>query len=107
MARRYEYTPGRFAWNLEKCEEEVLIAAYDEVRRFIPPEQTWKAGFENHFFDHGDGVAVEFLDSINAVRRRRALVPRHRDFDGLILSHSRTGSSSGATRISMLRATPG
>ena len=33
MARKYEYMPGRYAWNLEKCEEEVLIAAYDEICR--------------------------------------------------------------------------
>jgi hypothetical protein len=73
MARKYEYTPGRHAWNLEKCEEEVLIAAYEEICRFIPPEQRWKIEFENHFFDHGNGVAVEFLDSVNAARRRRGL----------------------------------
>jgi hypothetical protein len=35
------------------------------------------------------------------------LVPLHRGFDGLILVHSRIGKFSGATRISMLRATPG
>jgi hypothetical protein len=73
MGRKYEYMIGRYAWNLEKCEEEILIAAYDEICRVIPPSQTWKADFENHFFDHGNGVSVEFLDSINAVRRRRGL----------------------------------
>ena len=36
-----------------------------------------------------------------------ALVPRPSDYDGLILSQSRMGRSSGATRIWMLRATPG
>lgn len=35
------------------------------------------------------------------------LVPRHGDYDWLILSQSRMGMSSGATRIWMLRATPG
>jgi hypothetical protein len=35
------------------------------------------------------------------------LVPRHSDYDWLILSQSRMGMSSGATRIWMLRATPG
>ena len=35
MARKYEYRPGHYAWNLEKCEEEMLIAAYEEVCRFI------------------------------------------------------------------------
>lgn len=73
MARKYEYMAGRFAWNLEQCEEEVLIAAYDEICRFVPAGQMWKAEFENHFFDHGNGVAFDFLDAINAVRRRRGL----------------------------------
>ena len=35
------------------------------------------------------------------------LVPRHSDYDWSILSQSRMGMSCGATRISMLRATPG
>jgi PhzF family phenazine biosynthesis protein len=36
-----------------------------------------------------------------------ALVPRHSDYDWLIPSQFRMGKSSGATRIWMLRATPG
>jgi hypothetical protein len=45
-------------------------------------------------------------------RRNRAtggsrLVPWHSDYDWLILSQSRMGKFSGATRIWMLRATPG
>jgi hypothetical protein len=36
-----------------------------------------------------------------------ALVPRHSDYDWLILSQSRMGKSSGGTRIWMLLATPG
>jgi hypothetical protein len=35
------------------------------------------------------------------------LVPRHSDYDWLILSQSRMGKSSGRTRIWMLLATPG
>jgi hypothetical protein len=35
--------------------EEVLIAGYEEIRRFIPPDQRWMVDFENHFFDHGNG----------------------------------------------------
>jgi hypothetical protein len=35
------------------------------------------------------------------------LVPRHSDYDWLILSQFRMGRSFGATRIWMLRATPG
>jgi hypothetical protein len=35
------------------------------------------------------------------------LVPRHIEYDWLILSQSRMGKFSGATRIWMLLATPG
>jgi hypothetical protein len=73
MARKFEYGPGRYAWNVETCEEEILIAAYGEICQFIPADQTWKVEFKNHFFDHGNGLAVGDLDSINAVRRRRGL----------------------------------
>ena len=73
MARRYECMPGRYAWNLEKCEEEILIAGYEEICRYIPADQRWRAEFENHFFDHGSGIAVDYVDRINAVRRRRGV----------------------------------
>jgi hypothetical protein len=41
------------------------------------------------------------------MREQPSLVPRHGDYDWLILSQSRIGKSSGATRIWMLLATPG
>jgi imidazolonepropionase-like amidohydrolase len=47
------------------------------------------------------GVDVVIAAGVNV------LVPRHSDYDWLILSQSRMGRSSGATRIWMLRATPG
>ena len=46
-------------------------------------------------------AGAQFVDAY------RILVPRHGDYDWLILSQSRMGISFGATRISMLRATPG
>jgi hypothetical protein len=73
MGLMFECCPGRHAWNLEKCEEEVLIAGYDEILRFVPANQTWKAEFEYHFFDRGNGLAFESLAAINGVRRRRGL----------------------------------
>jgi hypothetical protein len=71
MARKYEYMPGRLAWCFEKCEELILIGAYEEIRPFVGLDQTWPREFENHFYDQGNGIAVEFVDQINAVRRRR------------------------------------
>ena len=41
------------------------------------------------------------------LRVRFTLVPQHSDYDWSISSQSRMGMSCGATRISMLRATPG
>jgi hypothetical protein len=41
------------------------------------------------------------------VTARHPLVPRHSDYDWLIPSQLRMGRSSGATRIWMVRATPG
>ena len=62
MARKFEYKPGGFAWNPEKCEEIVVIAGYDEIARYVPPDQVWKVEFENHFFGHGNGLAFDHLD---------------------------------------------
>jgi zinc protease len=48
-----------------------------------------------------DGLGIDYID------KRNGLVPRHSDYDWLILSQSRMGKSSGGTRIWMLLATPG
>jgi hypothetical protein len=73
MARKYEFRSGVYGWAAEACEEEVFIDAYDEIRAFVTPGQTWKVDFEHHFFDRGQGISVSFLDLINGVRKRRAL----------------------------------
>jgi hypothetical protein len=73
MARKWEIAPGQYAWNFEECEEYVLIAGYEEIKPYIPPDQTWVVEFENHFYQHGNGVAFRFIDEINAVRRRQVL----------------------------------
>jgi len=73
MARKWEITPSQYAWNFEECEELVLIAGYEEIKSHIPPGQTWAIEFENHFYQHGNGVAFRYVDEINAVRRRQIL----------------------------------
>ena len=35
MARKYEAGPDFYCWNLEKCEEEIVIAALGEIVRLI------------------------------------------------------------------------
>jgi redox-sensitive bicupin YhaK (pirin superfamily) len=47
------------------------------------------------------------VDHALGAQRHGYLVPRHSDYDWLILSQSRMGKSSGGTRIWMLLATPG
>jgi hypothetical protein len=73
MARKYEIGPDYFAWNLEQCEEVVLIATFEETKKFIPPGEIWQTEFENHFFIHGNGIAQTYIDQLNAVRRRHGL----------------------------------
>jgi hypothetical protein len=75
MARKWEIKPNVFAWNLEICEEIVLIDAYIDASQYIAATETWKHDFENHFFVHGNGIANEYIDHINSVRRRRAQAP--------------------------------
>jgi hypothetical protein len=73
MARKWEISLNQYAWNFERCEELVLIAGYEEIKAFIPPGLTWPEEFENHFYQHGNGVAFRFIDEINSVRRRRVM----------------------------------
>ena len=35
MARKYEYAPGYYAWNLTKTEEVVFVGRYEEIKPYI------------------------------------------------------------------------
>ena len=65
MAHKYPY-PGGYAWNLEQCEEEIVIAAYVEILRLISPKDTWIRRLNYYFLERGDGLSCEYLDKINA-----------------------------------------
>ena len=73
MARKWEINEGVYAWNMEQCEELLLIAGYEEIKPNIAPGLKWPDEFENHFYQHGNGIACYLLDEINAVRRRLVL----------------------------------
>ena len=75
MGRKYEFAHGKLAWNLNRCEETVLIAAYEEIARFIPPTDKWRwqFRFEDRFYEKGDGVGFNFIQDINANRKRKGL----------------------------------
>ena len=68
------------------------------------------AGFnEKTFIDATGAPHTDEMRTTERIRRisPTQLVPRHSDYDWLILSQFRMGRCSGATRIWMLRATPG
>lgn len=73
MARIYEIAPNHLAYNFERCEETVLVDAYLSVMRCIPPTEGWRHEFENHFFQHGNGVSAQFIEHINVHLRRKGL----------------------------------
>ena len=73
---------------------------------------TYIEGFYNRTRRHSaigyiSPIEMELKHQPCPILRGRSLVPRHSDFDGLIWSQSRMGRSCGATRSSMLLATPG
>ena len=79
MARIYETVPGSgfYCWSLEKCEEEIVIAALSEISGLIPPGQKWQRTLEEYFFERGKGLANEALIEINGLRKQHGLEPVH------------------------------
>jgi hypothetical protein len=89
MARKWEINEGVYAWNMEQCEELLLIAGYEEIKPNIAPGLKWPDEFENHFYQHGNGIACYLLDEINAVRRRLVL-PRLEYLETDVLEYGRS-----------------
>jgi len=76
MARKFETRPGKYAWNPERCEEILIIAAYNEITGFLTPQERWlERDFEYHFYQTGAGIGLHLLTGINKVRKRRNLQP--------------------------------
>jgi hypothetical protein len=75
MARKYAFGTNRFAWNLNRCEEILIITAYNEIARFVPPDLEWLHEFEHIFYDAGKGIGFHLLAAINEVRKRKRLKP--------------------------------
>lgn len=73
MGRKWRIGGNLFGWNFDPCEETLLIASYEEVKPYIPANQTWKLEFEQRYFHGGDGVAQSVIDNINVERRRKNL----------------------------------
>jgi hypothetical protein len=100
-------TPGRHrplaqeAWNESAVRVAIEEIAADAIAHFHP-DIFWPA----HPSDDGvgDGDPSFYKGAAGVIW---ALVPHHSDYDWLIFNQSRMGKSSGATRIWMLRATPG
>jgi hypothetical protein len=62
--------PDCFGWAMERCEEKLLIACYNQVQHRVPATEFWKREFNINFFDHDIGVTFDTLAHINAARRR-------------------------------------
>lgn len=70
MARKYETGPKAYAWGMEECEEQVLIARFTQISRYIAPGLLWPDDFQRRFYAFGQGVAFRHIDHINAECRR-------------------------------------
>ena len=79
------------------------------IRRGFAAETVINALEDAEDYAAYERTVIADYNAQSAVERELVLrlVPRPSDYDGLILSQSRMGRSSGATRIWMLRATPG
>jgi hypothetical protein len=74
MARKIEISSGKYAWNLDRCEEILTIIDYNEIVRFIPPAQAmWSRDFEDVFYQKGAPLGFYLIDRINDVRKRKNL----------------------------------
>ena len=67
MGRKFEVGAGRqfLVWNLEQCEEVVLIDAWMKVLPRIPKTETWTLDFEYRMFERGDHISERHIDSVN------------------------------------------
>ncbi len=75
MARKFELSSGKYAWSLDRCEEILVITAYNEIVRFIAPDQAaiWSHDFERLFFEKGAPLGFYLIERINDVRKRKNL----------------------------------
>jgi hypothetical protein len=81
----------------------------DRKNRRLIPDRIEKCGYVPVRNDNADDGLWKIDGARQVVYAKSTLtnVPWHSDYDGLILSQSRMGNSSGATRIWMVLATPG
>src|ERR1700678_1270057 len=79
----------------------LCIATVGMLARYYPPRASWIVQTVGTF---PTPAALGFRTVVPFISKTAILplVPRHGDYDWLILSQSRIGKSSGATRIWML-----
>src|SRR6266481_459723 len=100
MARKYEYRPGCYAWNLEQCEEELFIAVYVRISPFISPDQQYMV--EHYFFERGDGLSDGCVDEVDALCKHHGLEPiefTETGIDGYALSRDKPMKSQRRRQI--------
>jgi branched-chain amino acid transport system substrate-binding protein len=79
---------------------------YPWTMGWIPNYQTEARIFAKHILAAKPDARIGVLYQNDGFGKDYMLVSRHSDYDWLILSQSRMGKPSGATRIWMLRGTP-
>jgi hypothetical protein len=78
MARLFEDHNGYRYWNPDRCEEIIFIAAFDDVKRYVPPgpqERFWVDKTELHFFERGAAIADVGIAELNKVLKRKGAPP--------------------------------
>jgi hypothetical protein len=70
MARYFEIGSNRLAYNMERCEEVVLIDAYLKVRDRLQATSQTRNDFDYYFFSQGQGIAAAVIDGLNLELRR-------------------------------------
>lgn len=67
MAVAFQISEGHVGYNLDRCEEAMLIAAFLKVKAISLPNDPWCAEVERNFFDSDRGVSARHvLEPLNA-----------------------------------------
>lgn len=66
----FQIGPGHVGYNLDRCEEIVLIDAWLKIRARINHAENWANDFEDRFFKSGGGVSEKYLENIDRHLRR-------------------------------------
>ena len=70
MASAFKISPTMTGYNLDRCEEIILVAAFLVVKDNLPRAEPWMTEFEAIFFNSDKGVSEGVIDNINSALKR-------------------------------------